>query len=318
MTLRRTFSESSKLSFFKMKKSFVRRLQTAPSGPLLPLYARPSQLFTHGEGCYLVDSTGQRFIDFTSGIAVNALGHNHPKVVEIISKQAGRLIHLSNLYHNEYAQGLAQMIIDSLEKDPKMDKGQVFFSNSGTEANEGLLCFSLSLVVSLLLTFCQYAGAFKFARKYAKEIYPNRPEKYEVVSFSSAFHGRTFAALSATPNAKYQKPFLPLMAGFKSLPFNDVASLDKIGENVCAVIVEPVQGEGGIHAASKEFLRALRKKCDDVGALLIYDEIQVRLARRLKDIELFLIIPTFYNLVRNWKNWENVWISKLLSSWMYI
>lgn len=124
-------------------------------------------------------------------------------------------------------------------------------------------------------------------------MYPNRPEKYEVVSFSNAFHGRTFAALSATPNTKYQKPFLPLMAGFKSLPFNDVASLDKIGENICAVIVEPVQGEGGIHAASKEFLRALRKKCDDVGALLIYDEIQVRLGRRLKEIELFLRIPTF-------------------------
>lgn len=140
-----------------MKRLFLRKLQTTPSGPLLPLYGRPSQLFTHGEGCYLVDSTGKRFIDFTSGIAVNALGHNHPKVVEIISKQAGKLIHLSNLYHNEYAQGLAQMIVDSLEKDPKMDKGQVFFSNSGTEANEGMhfrtYLSSMRFKPSLICTF---------------------------------------------------------------------------------------------------------------------------------------------------------------------
>jgi acetylornithine/succinyldiaminopimelate/putrescine aminotransferase len=116
-------------------KRFLRKLST--SGPLLPLYARPNQLFTHGEGCYLIDSTGRKYIDFTSGIAVNALGHNHPEVVKIIRDQAGKLIHLSNLYHNEYAQGLAQMIVNSLDGDPKLDKGQVFFSNSGTEANEG-------------------------------------------------------------------------------------------------------------------------------------------------------------------------------------
>lgn len=205
-----------------------------------------------------MDSSGRRYIDFTSGIAVNALGHNHPKVVEIIRDQAGKLIHLSNLYHNEYAQGLAQMIIDSLSKDPKMDKGQVFFSNSGTEANE---------------------GAFKFARKYAKEKYPHQTGKYEVISFSNAFHGRTFAALSATPNPKYQKPFVPLMPGFKSLPFNEMSSIDAIGENACAVIIEPVQGEGGIHAASKEFLYALNRKCEQVGALLIYDEIQCGIGR---------------------------------------
>jgi acetylornithine aminotransferase len=127
----------------------------------------------------------------------------------------------------------------------------------------------------VLLVFLIFLGAFKFARKYAKERYPNQPGKYEVISFTNAFHGRTFAALSATPNAKYQKPFVPLLAGFKSLPFNDISSLDSIGENVCAVIIEPIQGEGGIHAATKDFLFFLRKRCDEVGALLIYDEIQV-------------------------------------------
>ena len=110
-----------------------------PKGPLLPLYARPHQVFTHGQGCYLIDSNGKKFLDFTSGIAVNALGHNHPKVVEIVADQASKLIHLSNLYHNEYAQGLAQMIVDSLgENDTKLSGGaQVFFANTGTEANEG-------------------------------------------------------------------------------------------------------------------------------------------------------------------------------------
>lgn len=106
-------------------------------------------------------------------------------------------------------------------------------------------------------------------------MYPENPNKIGVVSFSNAFHGRTFASLSATPNPKYQKPFLPLMEGFKNLPFNDISQLDEINQSVCAVIIEPVQGEGGIHAASKDFLKALRAKCDQVGALLIYDEVQV-------------------------------------------
>lgn len=125
-----------------MLRTFLRRSST--KSPLLPLYARPEQLFTHGQGCYLFDSTGRSYLDFTSGIAVNALGHNHPKVVEIISKQAGKLIHLSNLYHNEYAQGLAQMIVDSIgEGDEKISDAQVFFCNSGAEANEGIL-FSIN------------------------------------------------------------------------------------------------------------------------------------------------------------------------------
>jgi acetylornithine aminotransferase len=118
-------------------------------------------------------------------------------------------------------------------------------------------------------------AAFKFARKYAKAVFPDKPKKIGVISFSNAFHGRTFGALSATPNPKYQKPFLPLMEGFRSVPFNDMSSIDVIDDSICAVIIEPIQGEGGIHAAKADFLKAVREKCDQVGALLIYDEVQV-------------------------------------------
>ncbi|KAJ3332143.1 acetylornithine aminotransferase, partial [Kappamyces sp. JEL0680] len=230
------------------------------AGPLLPLYARPSQLFVKGNGCYLTDQHGKTYLDFTSGIAVNALGHAHPKVVEIISDQAKKLIHLSNLYHNEYAEGLAQQIVDSIgSENEQLSGAQVFFCNSGTEANEG--------------------KARGLNVKYAKVTYPEDKKKIGVISFSNAFHGRTLGALSATPNPKYQKPFLPLMEGFKTVPFNDMASVDSIDESTCAVIMEPIQGEGGIHPASPAFAKAVRDKCSQVGALLIFDEVQCGVGR---------------------------------------
>ncbi|KAJ3270687.1 acetylornithine aminotransferase [Terramyces sp. JEL0728] len=231
-----------------MLKTIGRKYSTK----LLPLYGRPPNVFTHGQGCYLVDKNEKKFLDFTAGIAVNALGHGDLKIAEIIHDQAKKLIHLSNLYHNEYAEGLAELMIASL-KDTTLNDAQVFFCNSGTEANE---------------------GAFKFARKYARTIHPAEPNRFKIVSFKNAFHGRTMAALSATPNTKYQTPFFPLMQGFYTLDYNDIESLSQIDGDVCAVIVEPIQGEGGINLATDEFMQAVREKCNETGALLIFDEIQ--------------------------------------------
>ncbi|KAJ3253079.1 acetylornithine aminotransferase [Boothiomyces macroporosus] len=236
-----------------MLKRTVRKYSTK----LLPLYGRPANVFTHGQGCYLVDKNEKKFLDFTAGIAVNALGHGDLQIAEIIHDQAKKLIHLSNLYHNEYAEGLAEMMVDSLQ-GTSLNDSQVFFCNSGTEANE---------------------GAFKFARKYARTVYPNEPTRFKIVSFKNAFHGRTLAALSATPNKKYQTPFFPLMQGFYTLDFNNVDSLSEIDKDVCAVIVEPIQGEGGINIATDEFMTALRERCDETGALLIFDEIQCGMGR---------------------------------------
>ncbi|KAJ3188916.1 acetylornithine aminotransferase [Gaertneriomyces sp. JEL0708] len=231
---------------------------------LLQLYGRPNVIFTHGQGCYLYDQAGRKFLDMNAGIAVNALGHADRELQSVIADQAGKLIHLSNLYHNEYAGPFAKAIVDSLPHVPGGALGQnskVFFCNSGTEANE---------------------AAIKFARKYARKNLPSNETntKINVISFSNAFHGRSLGALSATPNIKYQAPFAPLLPGFQHAPLNDIETADKmIDEKTCAVIIEPVQGEGGIHLTDKKFLQFLRKKCDEVGAALIFDEIQCGLGR---------------------------------------
>lgn len=262
---------------------------------LLPLYARPPLMIKDGKGCYLFDSQGRRYLDLNAGIAVNALGHGHPVVMAAIEAQK-HLIHLSNLYHHPYAGPFAKILVESLGCDQPScpglsacsdncsDKGRlgleskVFFCNSGTEANE---------------------GAIKFARKVGKAHDPSG-KKMGIVSFGNAFHGRTLGSLSATPSPKYQKPFYPLVPGFKKAPFNDVReAIAAIDETTCGVIVEPVQGEGGIHVSQREFLHALRKRCDQVGALLIFDEIQVNS---------FLMID---KSVRNRKNGQIVWIPKL-------
>ena len=223
----------------------------------LTTYGRPPVVFTHGKGSYLYDVGHREYLDFTAGIAVNALGHSDPEVARILFDQAKQVVHLSNLYYNVPAGELAEQLIEGTRASGDFNASKIFFSNSGTEANE---------------------GALKFARKVAKLTAKPGQEnnKFGVVSFQNGFHGRSMGALSATPNPKYQKPFWPLVPGFAHAPYNDVEAVDKyVTAETCAVIVEPIQGEGGINVASEAFLKKLRTRCDEVGALLIYDEIQV-------------------------------------------
>ncbi|KAF9582775.1 acetylornithine aminotransferase [Lunasporangiospora selenospora] len=228
----------------------------------LTTYGRPPVVFTHGKGSYLYDIGHREYLDFTAGIAVNALGHSDPEVSRVLFDQSKQVVHLSNLYYNVPAGELAEQLIESTRNSGFFPASKVFFSNSGTEANE---------------------GALKFARKVAKVTADSEEaglKKHGVVSFKNGFHGRSMGALSATPNPKYQKPFLPLVPGFVHAPFNDVDAVDSyVNEDTCAVIVEPIQGEGGINVASEAFLKKLRSRCDEVGAVLIYDEIQCGLGR---------------------------------------
>jgi len=239
---------------------------------VLHTYNRPEVVFTHGEGVYLYDSEGQKYLDFMSGIAVAALGHSDQEWVTAVSQQAAQLVHVSNLYHTVPQTQLAQKLVENSFAD------KVYFCNSGTEANE---------------------AALKFARKYAKvnTAVPAEPEtishlnnstfghewthpKTHIVAFSGSFHGRTMGALSVTYKAHYREPFGPLIPGVTFAPFNDVAAARQaITDQTCAVIVEPVQGEGGVNPASPEFLQALRDLCDTHNALLIFDEVQCGLGR---------------------------------------
>ncbi|KAK3816296.1 MAG: pyridoxal phosphate-dependent transferase [Benniella sp.] len=228
----------------------------------LQTYGRPPVAFTHGKGSYLYDVGHREYLDFTAGIAVNALGHSDPEVARVLFDQAKQVVHLSNLYYNVPAGELAEQLIEATVASGSFKATKIFFSNSGTEANE---------------------GALKFARKVAKVItgqQAGESKKFGVVSFNNGFHGRSMGALSATPNPKYQKPFWPLVPGFVHAPYNDVAAVDQyVTEETCAVIVEPIQGEGGINVATEAFLKKLRARCDQVGAMLIYDEIQCGLGR---------------------------------------
>ncbi len=223
---------------------------------LLPTYKRQPLVFTHGRGPYVFDSTGKRYLDFLGGIAVNGLGHAHPNIVKVIRRESVRAIHLSNLFHNEFQGPLAKKLVEISGMD------RVFFSNSGTEAIEGCL---------------------KFARLYSRPAdapltAPN--PKHRILALENSFHGRTFGALSITATEKYRLPFAPLVPGVEFVRFNDVADLEsKFDKNVCAVILETIQGEGGIHPVSEPFwnrARALTKQHD---ALLIADEIQCGLGR---------------------------------------
>ncbi len=218
---------------------------------LAPTYRRPPIVFTHGEGVYVYDVAGRRYLDFVAGIAVCALGHADPGVGQVMAEQARRLVHLSNLYHTEPHLRLAEALVAHSFAD------RVFFCNSGTEAVE---------------------AALKFARKFARTHFDDR--KIGFVAFTHSFHGRTMGALSVTEKPAYREPFAPLIPGVTFIPFNDVeAAQTAITSETCAVIVEPIQGEGGVHIASPEFLRALRARCDETGALLIFDEVQCGLGR---------------------------------------
>ena len=218
---------------------------------LMQTYKRADIVLERGEGVYLYDSDGRRYLDFTSGIAVAALGHSDPDVAAAVADQARTLTHVSNLYYTAPQVELAKRLVDHSFAD------RVFFTNSGTEAIE---------------------GALKFARKRARKQFGEG--KHEIVAFTGGFHGRTMGALSITYKSIYREPFAPLVPGVHFAAFNDLAAArDLIGPATCAVVVEPVQGEGGIHAATPEFLRGLRELCDRHAALLIFDEIQCGLGR---------------------------------------
>ncbi|HTZ97246.1 MAG TPA: aspartate aminotransferase family protein [Terriglobales bacterium] len=221
---------------------------------LVPTYERNPVLFTHGRGVHLWDSNGKKYLDFLSGIGVNALGHAHPAVQKIISIQAGKLIHTSNLFFHEYQAELAK----KLARISGFDKA--FFCNSGTEAWE---------------------GALKLARAYARGQNNNgHKPKWRILALENSFHGRTFGSLATTGQAKYRAPFAPLMPGVAFVKFNDIHDLERqFDGSVCAVCIETIQGEGGIRPVSKEFLQAARKLTKKYGALLILDEIQCGLGR---------------------------------------
>jgi acetylornithine/N-succinyldiaminopimelate aminotransferase len=221
---------------------------------LLPTYDRHKILFEKGRGLYLWDSEGNKYLDFLSGIGVNALGHGHPRIQAALKKQAGKLIHVSNLFFHEYQAELAQ----KLTKISGLDRA--FFCNSGTEAWE---------------------GALKLSRAYARTQNNNgHKAKWRLLALDGSFHGRTFGSLSTTGQKKYRQPFAPLMPGVGFVGFNDVEDLRRqFDGSVCAICLETVQGEGGIRPVSEEFLRTARELTDRTGALLILDEIQCGLGR---------------------------------------
>ena len=218
---------------------------------VMETYKRMNIAPTSGKGSWLFDEKGNRYLDFIAGIATNVLGHGHPALVEAIQDQAGELIHCSNLYEIPLQAEVAQMLTEATDFD------KVFFCNSGTEAVE---------------------AAIKLARKYAYETHG--PEKHEVLTFTKSFHGRTYGSLSATAQATYQEAFGPMVPGFTYAPFGDLqAAKEAVGPQTAAVLVEPLQGEGGINPAPEGFLEGLRDLCDEHGALLIFDEVQTGAGR---------------------------------------
>lgn len=223
---------------------------------LLPTYKRPPIVFTHGHGAYVFDSAGKKYLDFLGGIAVNALGHAHPRIVKTIRRESARAIHLSNLFHNEFQGPLARKLAEWSGLD------RVFFANSGTEAID---------------------GALKLARlcgRPADGAAGKTPAKTRILPLQNSFHGRTFGALSVTATEKYRAPFEPLVPGVEFVAFNDVADLEaKFDDRVCAVILETIQGEGGIYQVSERFWERARSLTTQHGALLIADEIQCGLGR---------------------------------------
>ena len=219
----------------------------AASSPLMSTYAQLPVAFSHGDGAWLFDMNGKRYLDCLAGIAVNTLGHNHPRLVAALREQIGRVIHVSNLFEHPLRDELAQLLVE------RSGMTNVFFCNSGLEANE---------------------AAIKIARKYGHDRGIDAPE---IVVYEKAFHGRSLATLSATGNEKVQKGFEPLVGGFPRVPLNDIEALRRIAAerpNVVAVFLEAIQGEGGINPARVEYLRDVRKLCDERGWLLMIDEVQ--------------------------------------------
>ncbi len=224
---------------------------TAPSAAVMPTYARANLVFERGEGAWLVSTGGDRYLDFASGVAVNALGHAHPRLIAALGEQAGRLWHCSNLYRVAGQERLAERLCEATFAD------QVFFCNSGAEACE---------------------GAIKLARRYHHV--SGRPEKWRTVTFKGAFHGRTLATIASAGNPKHLDGFGVPADGFDLVEFGDLDAVEKaIGPSTAAIMVEPVQGEGGIKVAPLPWLRALRELCDAHGLLLVLDEVQTGMGR---------------------------------------
>ena len=218
---------------------------------LLPTYARADIAFVRGEGPYIFAEDGRRYLDFGAGIAVNALGHAHPKLVQALSEQAGRLWHTSNLYRVPGQETLSRRLVEATFADT------VFFTNSGVEAIE-----------------C----AIKMARRY--HYGKGAPERFRIITFEGAFHGRTLAAIAAGGQAKYLEGFGPKVDGFDQIAFGDPKAVEAaITPATAALLIEPIQGEGGLRPATPEFLRALRRLCDEHGLLLIFDEVQTGVGR---------------------------------------
>ena len=210
-------------------------------------YPRLPRLIVKGEGCYLFDSEGRRILDMFPGWAVSAIGHCHPKVVEALRRQAGELIHIDNTFYSEPQGRLAQLLSE------RAFGGKCFFCNSGAEANE---------------------AAMKLARLHTE------PAKYRFITIEGSFHGRTLATLAATGQPKHHEGFLPLLPGFSYVPLNDIAALESaFTDEVAAVMIEPIQGEGGVRAASAEYMDAIRTLCTQYGALMILDEVQTCMGR---------------------------------------
>ena len=227
---------------------------------LLPTYERQPILFVRGRGVYLWDSRGKRYLDFLSGIGVNALGHNHPAIQAAIKRQAGRLIHVSNLFFHEYQAELARLLTEISGLD------RAFFCNSGTEAWEGAL---------------KLARAFSQMKNTSGDKGKSKPNsKTRILAMENSFHGRTFGALATTGQPKYRAPFVPLVPGVTFVKFNDLDDLQrKFDASVCAVCIETIQGEGGICLVNEEFLELARRLTKKNGALLVLDEIQCGLGR---------------------------------------
>ena len=243
---------------------------------LLKNYTRAPITIVRGEGTWLIDDRGDRYLDLVAGIAVCALGHAHPAIVGAIAAQASTLVHCSNLYHHEPAGELANKLALASGFE------RVFFCNSGTEANE---------------------AAIKLVRKRAFRL--GQKDRNVILACTGSFHGRTMGSLAATDNPKYHEGFEPLPRGFEFTPFNDVAALEKtIGERTAALIVEPVQGESGVSPASREFLAAARKITAERGALLIFDEIQCGMGRigRLLAYQHFGVKPDVITLAKSLAN----------------
>ncbi len=218
---------------------------------LLPTYARANLAFERGEGVWLIATNGDRYLDFTSGVAVNALGHAHPQLVTALTEQAQKVWHVSNLYQIPEAERVAGRLCEASFADV------VFFCNSGAEAME-----------------C----AIKTARKYQSA--NGAPERYRIITFEGAFHGRTLATLAAGGQKKYLEGFGPVVEGFDQVPFGDLEATKRaIGNETAAILIEPIMGEGGVRVVEPAFLRALRELCDQHGLLLVFDEVQTGMGR---------------------------------------